>query len=305
MTVGELNQAVAAWVDRVNGQYLDLDGYPLPPHNPYQCHDVWLSYLYMLGGQPGDGHAPGDDGWTSEVWLQFPDHRPNLANIFTKHYGQAGIGYGDVLFWRLGDPNYPYSHVAVALGPVVNGYVLCMTQNPGATHIENLPISEVLGYLQPITDSTPAPPIKKKVIVIPVSYSPKPEQRQSFKPGGYNIVSTSDEKPGKSRSATIASGEGTHLVYGQLNVTGPVGVNVELAMSIDTVDAKTGKRIGEPRFVGAESGTIGSEPLKIGVTVPLALKANKDGRAERVRLYVKPTKHTVKATFVRGADAQL
>lgn len=143
----------AKWKRKVNGKYLDLDGYP--PQHPYQCHDVWLSFLtYVLKLTVWDGHAAGI-GYTSAVWQQFTRHRPNLGKVLTKHKGAKGIRAGDVLFWAPGDPVYPESHVAVALGPARNGTVYCMTQNPGPTHKEILPLSQVLGYLRPIITAEP------------------------------------------------------------------------------------------------------------------------------------------------------
>lgn len=146
------------WADSIDGKYLDLDA--APAQQPAQCHDVWLSYLYALGGKPGDGHAPGEAGWTSEVWRQFPTHRPGLARLFTRHDGKT-IKAGDVVFWSAYDGN-GLPHVAVALADAGQYSVYCLTQNPGAVHREYLTRRGVLGVLRPITKtpptSKPAPP---------------------------------------------------------------------------------------------------------------------------------------------------
>lgn len=300
MLKADFDKALDRWVVGVDGMYLDLDGYPLPPHNPYQCHDVWLSFITsILGLSVADGYAPGPEGWTDSVFTHFP-YTEALGEKMTKHHGTAGVRRGDVLFWRKGDPMYYYSHVAVALGPVKDGHVPCMTQNPGETHVENLPVSEMLGYLRPITND------KKETIVSTHHYYPKPENRQTFAPGDYRIVGTSDPKGAKNqRNATISKGQAAQLIYGQLNVVGPAGANVELAMAVDTVDA-AGQRIGKPDFIGAESGTLdGGEPLKIGLTIPVgALTSPKPGQSRRVRLYVKASK-TVSTTFVRSISTPL
>lgn len=301
MLKADFDKALDRWVVGVDGMYLDLDGYPLPPHNPYQCHDVWLSFITsILGLSVTDGYAPGPEGWTDSVFTHFP-YTKALGEKMTKHHGTAGVRRGDMLFWRKGDPLYFYSHVAVALGPVKDGRVLCMTQNPGETHVENLPVSELLGYLRPITND------KKETLVTRKTYYPKPENRQNFSPSkDYQIVGISDPKGARNqRNATISKGQSAQLIYGQLNVTGPDGAVVELAMSIDTVDA-AGQRIGQPDFIGAESGTVdGKVPLKIGLTVPVeALTSPKPGQSRRVRLYMKTTK-TVSTTFVRWISAPL
>lgn len=300
MLKADFDKALDRWVEGVDGMYLDLDGYPLPPHNPYQCHDVWLSLITsVLGLSVADGYAPGPEGWTDSVFTHFP-YTKALGEKMTKHHGTAGVRRGDVLFWRKGDPMYFYSHVAVALGPIKDGHVLCMTQNPGETHVENLPVSELLGHLRPITND------KKETIVTTHSYSPKVENRQKFAAGGdYKIVGTSDPKSGGQRNATISKGQSAQLIYGQLNVVGPDGAVVELAMAIDTVDA-AGQRIGKPHFIGAESGTVeGKVPLKIGLTVPVpALTSPKPGQSRRVRLYMKTTK-AVETSFLRTTSVPL
>lgn len=132
-----------AWADRVDGERLDLDG-----AFPGECHDVFLSYLYELGGAAGDGHAPGI-GYTDGVYRQFPSYRPGLARIFTKH-GAESIRRGDVVFWAAYGGVGGLPHVAVALAGAANGKVLAVTQNPGPTKVAELSLAGVLGVLRPI-----------------------------------------------------------------------------------------------------------------------------------------------------------
>lgn len=141
------------WADDIDGHYIDLDGYP--PQHPWQCHDVWSHYLTrVIGGTLADAHAAGD-GYTIEVWRQFPHHRPALRTLFTKHHGTHGIRAGDVVFWPTGSPNHPDSHVVVALGPVSpGGTFACVSQNPGPARITRLSAYHAAGYLRPTTDPT-------------------------------------------------------------------------------------------------------------------------------------------------------
>lgn len=159
LTQVEFERRFVNWSQSIRYKYLDLDGFP--PSHPWQCHDVLLSYLMVILGLPiWHGHAPGQ-GWTSEVWLQFPRYRPELAKHFVKRRGSAGIKRGDILFWAFGDPNYPYSHIAVALGPMVNGWIPCVSQNPGPVQWVNLAVSNILGYLEPILENVYTPPTPK------------------------------------------------------------------------------------------------------------------------------------------------
>lgn len=135
---------LSKWAWSVHNKALDVDG-----AFGTQCHDVWLSYLYALGGRQGDGHAPGN-GYTHNVFLQFGAHRPNLKNLFTKHYGTRGIRRGDVIFWSAYVEGGNLPHVAIALEGVKNGKVRTVTQDPGGrVRFQNLSIRGILGFLRP------------------------------------------------------------------------------------------------------------------------------------------------------------
>lgn len=165
-TYAEILERLNRWASAVNGRYLDLDGFP--PQQPYQCHDVLLSYIRDCFGLPiSAGHAPGA-GWTDEVWKQFPSYRPQLAGHFSKHPGSAGLRAGDICFWPYGSRNHPWSHITVAMSGVdANGYVTCVSQNPGPTQIMKLPVHQMIGFLRPFasqdqSSANPAPPKKKE-----------------------------------------------------------------------------------------------------------------------------------------------
>lgn len=134
------------WAANVDGRYIDRDGYGVPI---WQCHDVWLDFLVRVaGGSQGMGYAP--SGYTDSVFTHFPVNGVNA--VMTKHTNVAEIRAGDVVFWRYGSAYYPYSHVAVAVAAPAGGSILCLTQNPGPTHFENLTLAGALGFLRPIND---------------------------------------------------------------------------------------------------------------------------------------------------------
>lgn len=194
MTYDALIKALNSWATSIIGRYIDLDGFP--PSHPWQCHDVLLSMLVSIFGLPiGAGHAAGD-GWTDEVWKQFPGYRPQLKEHFTKHYGVEGIRAGDVIFWPYGSRGYPWSHIAVAMGAVVNGRVQCVSQNPGATQLVWLDVSEALGYLRPIVAGAPGSgsytPQKGKTVVVPLSYQDR--KARLIQPGKHTWLRTKAQK---------------------------------------------------------------------------------------------------------------
>ena len=152
-----------AWANSINGVYLDLDG--APRSAPYQCHDVFLSYIVnpMFGLPLSDGYAPGTE-YTDECWRQFPTNRPGLAKKFTRYSG-TGIKAGDVIFWSSYGAVGGLPHVAVALSGVnAQGQVYCVTQNPGAVKHAWLSVANVLGGFRPITESSGSNPSNKKGI---------------------------------------------------------------------------------------------------------------------------------------------
>lgn len=173
------------WADRITGQWVDRDY--APSFHVWQCHDVWLDYLYeVIGGKPGDGHAPGAQGYTYEVFNQFPTYRPALADLFTKHEGAAGIRPGDVVFWPQGSTNHPNSHVVVALGPVTAlGTFRCVSQNPGPATITHLPAYQVAGYLRPIIDPTGDPDMALDAAEKKLLTEVHAMLREATKTGGY------------------------------------------------------------------------------------------------------------------------
>lgn len=140
----------------INGVYVDYDG--APPEQPYQCHDVWLALLILLGLPVRLGWAPGYYGHTYEVWNQFPVVS-GLEDHFTKHWDH-NIQAGDAVFWPV-SAQFPGTHVVLALGPVdpVDGTFLCVTQNPGPATITRFSAEGAAGYLRPKDQSINQEPI--------------------------------------------------------------------------------------------------------------------------------------------------
>ncbi len=132
-----------AWVAQAENKWIDRDG--APAYNVYQCHDVWLDYMNKVYDLPTSwGYAPGN-GWTSNVWTQFP-YNAGLANHFVK-VGPGAAQPGDVAFW-------PSPHVAVVLADA-GGSLITLSQNnkfdnpPTPTVRTTLSKSGMLGYLRP------------------------------------------------------------------------------------------------------------------------------------------------------------
>lgn len=135
-----------AWVASVNGKYVEKDD-----AYPNQCHDLWLDYLYALGGRKGDGHAPTGD--THSVWQGFPTHRPNLAPLFTKH-DAAQIRRGDVVFYnRFAGGG---THVVIALADSQNGIYTGIDQNnPVGSRVSIKPALTTKGAVGVLRPKTP------------------------------------------------------------------------------------------------------------------------------------------------------
>lgn len=292
MNQAEFDKLFDTWVTSVNETWLDLDGYP--KGHPWQCHDVWLSFItVVMSLSIGDGYAPSD--YTDSVFTQFPLTKA-LGAKFTKHAGTSGVRRGDVLFWAYGDPAYKLSHVAVALGGINNDNdtVPSLTQNPGKTHGAHLPVSNMIGYLRPVI----TPTIKERKVVVK-SYLPKEGKRQTIAGGGYKLIGISDgDALGRKRATSLLVSTGSHILLGQANLSGEPGTEVELAMAVDTTN-EDGSKVLKSRFIVAETDTLGELDTRIHLTTPVSLAAN-----ERVRLYLRHYGKPVQVTFVRWTVAK-
>ena len=144
----------------VDGVGLDVDG-----QYGNQCWDLWSHYAvnligatYWQTGTNAGGGCPQHPGFTCGLWYGFD--RSGLGSWFTPHTGTPQRG--DVAIWEYGYPATPYSHVAIVVEDRGDS-VLCMTQNPGASHYGQITKQGILGYLRPDNQSffdggaTPAP----------------------------------------------------------------------------------------------------------------------------------------------------
>lgn len=142
----------------VDGVGIDVDG-----QYGNQCWDLWAHYAVNLIGssyrntttQAGGGCAA-HPGYTCGLWYGFD--RSGLGQWFTPHTGTPQRG--DVAIWDYGYAATPYSHVAIVVEDR-GGSILCMTQNPGASHYGQITKAGILGYLRPdnqsFFDGDPAP----------------------------------------------------------------------------------------------------------------------------------------------------
>lgn len=141
----------------VDGVGIDVDGNYGP-----QCWDLWSHYAMNMFGASmwatstnsgGTYHRP---GYACEIWHNFSGSP--LGNWFTPVTGTPQRG--DVAIWEWGSAVGPMSHIALVVEDR-GGSILCMTQNPGASHYGQLSKDGILGYLRPdnqsIFDGAPAP----------------------------------------------------------------------------------------------------------------------------------------------------
>jgi hypothetical protein len=153
---------MSVWDDylaSVDGVPIDVDG-----NWGAQCWDLWSHYAMNVFGASmwatstnagGTYHHP---GYACEIWHNF--WTGPLGTWFTPVSADQPAQRGDVVLWEWGTAVGPNSHVALVVEDR-GGSLLCMTQNPGASHYDTLSKAGVLGYLRPdnqsIFDGSSAP----------------------------------------------------------------------------------------------------------------------------------------------------
>jgi len=139
---------LAAYVQRVRGDYIDVDGV-----FGAQCWDQWSHYAMWLGVPAWPTYTNAGGTWPHQGYACNVYHNARAAGL-TKWFEILPAGVtprpGDVAFWEYGSAWYPWSHVATVLAVTHGGRMLrCLTQNPGAVQIADLITSGIIGYLRP------------------------------------------------------------------------------------------------------------------------------------------------------------
>lgn len=143
------SQDLAAYVQRVRYQWIDVDGV-----FGAQCWDQWSHYATNFLGVPSwptytnAGGTHPHSGYACNVYHNAA--RAGLGQWFEILPATATTRAGDVAFWEYGSAWYPLSHVATVLDVTHGGRMLrCLTQNPGAVQVSDLVIDGLIGYLRP------------------------------------------------------------------------------------------------------------------------------------------------------------
>lgn len=135
-TVG--SNGAATWITNNTGKYLDYDGW-----YEAQCVDLYDFYTTGFVG----GKAP-MVGYADEIWNNHD--RGAYMQIASNQQPR----YGDVAVWGKGGAT-PYSHVAIVLQDLGNGYVKTLSNNAtsagskGASAVVTTTKASLLGYLRP------------------------------------------------------------------------------------------------------------------------------------------------------------
>lgn len=144
---------MSIWEDylaSVDGVPIDVDGNWGP-----QCWDLWSHYAMNVFGASmwqtstdsgGNVHV---SGYACGIWHGFGG---NLNWAFTPVSASQPGQRGDVAIWEFGSAVGPQSHVALVVEDRGSS-LLCMTQNPGASHYGQLSKGGLLGYLRPDNQS--------------------------------------------------------------------------------------------------------------------------------------------------------
>lgn len=144
-----MTMTIDQFIQTYNGRAVDVDG-------AYggQCWDLWSRYAQDVAGVPQSATNT-SNGWAGSVYTTTYDRQPALRAKFDRLPASATPRKGDVAFWGNAHAT-PSTHVAIVLADQ-GGSLLCLTQNPGATHQGSITKNGLLGYLRP-TAATAATP---------------------------------------------------------------------------------------------------------------------------------------------------
>lgn len=155
----DVQQSLADWIPRVQGQYIDMDG-----AYGAQCWDLAAHWSTTLGLPVVNTGGPGRwPGWAGNMVDAFPQTDAIAAAY--ELIGPAGRGQpGDIVVWDNSYYYYPSTHVAVVVRDP-GGPLTCMSQNStpstsgnpypgwstGPTTLQSLPRQGLLGFIRPRT----------------------------------------------------------------------------------------------------------------------------------------------------------
>lgn len=138
-----MTMSIDQFLNTYNGKTVDVD-------NAYggQCWDLWSRYAQDVAGVP-QASTNTANGWAGSVYTTTYNQQATLRNAFDRLPADTTPQKGDVAFWG-NAPATPYTHVAIVIADQ-GGSLLCLTQNPGATHQASITKNGLLGYLRPKT----------------------------------------------------------------------------------------------------------------------------------------------------------
>ena len=136
-----MTMTIDQFIQTYNGRAVDVDG-------AYggQCWDLWSRYAQDVAGVPQSATNT-VNGYAGSVYTSTWDQQPALRDKFDRLPAGTVPRKGDVAFWG-NAPATPYTHVAIVIADQ-GGSLLCLTQNPGATHQASITKNGLLGYLRP------------------------------------------------------------------------------------------------------------------------------------------------------------
>lgn len=144
-----MTMTIDQFIQTYNGRAVDVDG-------AYggQCWDLWSRYAQDVAGVPQSATNT-VNGYNGSVYTSTWDQQPALRDKFDRLPAGTAPRKGDVAFWG-NAPATPYTHVAIVIADQ-GCSLLCLTQNPGATHQASITKNGLLGYLRPKTAAPAAP----------------------------------------------------------------------------------------------------------------------------------------------------
>ena len=121
-----MTMTIDQFIQTYNGSTVDVDGF-----YGGQCWDLWSRYAQDVAGVPQSATNTVNN-LAGSVYTSTWDQQPALRDKFDRLPAGTVPRKGDVAFWG-NAPATPDTHVAIVIADQ-GGSLLCLTQNPGATH---------------------------------------------------------------------------------------------------------------------------------------------------------------------------